>query len=141
MTTQCIHQIMCKIISSILNLQVGDSMDKFTVGNRIKYERERMDISQLELGKIVGVTKQCVSGWEVGRTTPDVVTLNELAKLFGISLIDFLNENFEDDKRIDLPKESNKFTERELRIISRLRTLPNEYFTAIELLLGLKGKK
>ncbi len=41
-------------------------MDKNKIGERIKYERQRLDLSQLELGKLIGVSKQCISGWETG---------------------------------------------------------------------------
>ena len=117
-------------------------MDNFTIGNRIKYERERMGLNQLELGKMVGVSKQCVSGWETGRRTPDVITLNELAKLFEIEMVSFLYDNSEctgtDKKQIQI---SPKLTDNELLIISRLRALPSEYRKAVELLLQIKDKK
>ena len=117
-------------------------MDNFTIGNRIKYERERMGLNQIELGKMIGVSKQCVSGWESGRRTPDIITLNDLAKLFSINITTFL----EDDEKV-IPISTNnaaetlKLTNSELLIISRLRTLPQEYRKAVELLLQIKNKK
>ena len=69
-------------------------MDKTTIGERIKYERQRLDLSQLELGKLVGVSKQCISGWETGRTTPDSITLNKIAKIFNLDVNYFFADIF-----------------------------------------------
>lgn len=117
-------------------------MDNFTIGNRIKYERERMGLNQIELGKMIGVSKQCISGWETGRRTPDVIVLNKLAKLFGVSIISLFDSTHES---LNLPikevQEAPNLTERELLVISRLRTMPTEYFLAVELLLQIKHKK
>jgi len=117
-------------------------MDNFTIGNKIKYERERMGLNQTELGKVMGVSKQCVSGWETGRRTPDVITLAELAKLFNMNIVTFL----EDDTKTAYTSSNNTpktltLTDSELLIISRLRTLPQEYRKAVELLLQIKNKK
>lgn len=117
-------------------------MDNFTIGTRIKYERERMGLNQIELGKMIGVSKQCVSGWETGRRTPDVIIMNKLAKLFGVSIISLFDSKHES---LNLPvkevQEAPNLTDRELLIISRLRTMPPEYFQAVELLLQIKNKK
>ena len=117
-------------------------MDNFTIGFRIKYERERMGLNQIELGRMVGVSKQCISGWETGRRTPDVIVLNKLAKLFGVSIISlFDNKHVGLNTPVKEVQEVPNLTDRELLIISRLRTMPPEYFQAVELLLQIKNKK
>lgn len=117
-------------------------MDNITIGARIKYERERLGLNQVELGKMIDVSKQCVSGWETGRRTPDIIILSKLAKLFGISIVSLFDGKHED---LTIPvkevQEAPNLTDRELLVISRLRTLPPEYFKAVELLLQIKGKK
>ena len=51
-------------------------MDKTTIGNRIRYERQKAGLTLEELGSQIGVSKQCLSGWEHGRNMPDVISLN-----------------------------------------------------------------
>jgi len=51
----------------------------------IKLRKEK-GLSQEELGYELNVTRQTVSKWELGQTTPEMDKLLEMAKLFGISL-------------------------------------------------------
>lgn len=48
--------------------------------------RTRKGLSQEELGEIVFVTRQAVSRWETGETTPNIETLKLLSKLFDVSI-------------------------------------------------------
>lgn len=112
-------------------------MDNNTIGSKIKFEREKLALTQLELGKMLGVTKQCISGWEVGRTIPDSITLNQLAKIFNTSISTFL----EDTANNTDSSPYVKLTETELKIISKLRAMPVERRKAFELLIGAHENK
>ena len=48
--------------------------------------RTRMGLSQEELAERVYVTRQAVSRWETGETTPNTETLKLLSKLFDVSI-------------------------------------------------------
>ena len=48
--------------------------------------RKRQGWSQEELGGRDGVTRQTVSKWEVGQSTPELEKLVELSRLFGVSI-------------------------------------------------------
>ena len=48
--------------------------------------RTENNMSQTELGKVVGKSKTAVASWEQGLSMPDVVTLYRLAKYFGKSI-------------------------------------------------------
>ena len=48
--------------------------------------RTKNEMSQEELAKKVFVTRQAVSRWETGETTPNVETLKRLSKLFDVSI-------------------------------------------------------
>ena len=48
--------------------------------------RKQRGWSQEELGGQIGVTRQTVSKWEIGQSTPELEKLIELAKLFGMSI-------------------------------------------------------
>ncbi len=52
----------------------------------IKMLRIDKGISQEELGKIIGVSQQCVSKWEAGKADPTLTSLWKLADLFGVSI-------------------------------------------------------
>ena len=53
--------------------------------------RRSRNWSQEELGQRLGVTRQTVSKWELGQTTPELEKLVELAKLFDLSLDALVN--------------------------------------------------
>ena len=48
--------------------------------------RTKNGMSQDELAKKVFVTRQAVSRWETGETTPNIETLKLLSKLFDVSI-------------------------------------------------------
>lgn len=56
---------------------------------RLKQLREEHNMSQAVLARILGISQSSVGMWESGRTKPDNKHLNELAKLFNVSM-DFL---------------------------------------------------
>lgn len=55
-------------------------------GIKIKYLRKEKKISQEELGRRFEVTKQTVSNWENGVSTPSYETLIGLAELFSVDI-------------------------------------------------------
>lgn len=54
--------------------------------NRVKEQREVLSISQSELGKLCGVSRQTISSIERGDYHPSVVVALKLAKIFNISV-------------------------------------------------------
>lgn len=48
--------------------------------------RKQRGWSQEELGNLIGVTRQTVSKWELGQSTPELEKLVELSRLFGMSI-------------------------------------------------------
>lgn len=55
-------------------------------GNRLYELRKQKGLSQEELANRLDVTRQTVSKWELGDSTPDMDKLIALAELFEISL-------------------------------------------------------
>lgn len=51
--------------------------------------RTEKDLTQTDVGKIVGKSKTAVASWEQGLSMPDVVTLFKLAQFYGKD-IDFM---------------------------------------------------
>ncbi len=55
--------------------------------------RKQKGLSQEQLGDQVGVTRQTVSKWELGETTPEMDKLIQLANLFDISIDELVGNN------------------------------------------------
>ncbi len=52
---------------------------------RIKELRNSLGINQVEFGKKLGVTKQCISNWENGNIQPSIDMLIKICNAFSIS--------------------------------------------------------
>lgn len=56
------------------------------LGERISALRQERNISQADLAKRLDVSRQAVSKWEKGQSTPDTVKLIQLAEVFDIEV-------------------------------------------------------
>jgi len=56
------------------------------VGKMIKKLREQAGHTQLELAKLLGVSRTSVTAWENGTNSPTATYLIELSKLYGSSV-------------------------------------------------------
>ena len=56
------------------------------LGTRIAERRKAQDLTQAELGDLVGVTQQQIASFEIGRRRIPVSTLPLLAKALGVSV-------------------------------------------------------
>lgn len=61
-------------------------IDNQIVGRNITMLRRKMKLTQQRLAAIVNVSHQAVSKWERGVTLPDVQTMLDLGRLFGVSI-------------------------------------------------------
>ena len=57
--------------------------------------RKSKRMSQEALAEAVGVSRQAVYKWECGQSYPEALKLVALKELFGVSIDDLLDENFE----------------------------------------------
>ena len=80
------------------------------LGTKLADLRKRNGFSQEALAEKMGVSRQAVSKWERGESTPDTHTLIELAALYNVSL-DVLVGNKEEDTTIPPEKEKKTKTE------------------------------
>lgn len=58
----------------------------------IRLHRDRLGLTQAELGAKLGLTYSSVSQWESGRATPRPPVLKQLAELFGITVSELMGE-------------------------------------------------
>ena len=63
-----------------------------TVGENIRFLRKRKNLTQAELGKILGYSARTVSDWENGSTEPNITAIKSLVKFFDITYEEFFGE-------------------------------------------------
>jgi len=66
-------------------------MDQEKVGQFIKNIRKQNGYTQREFSKALGVSFQAVSKWELGKSLPDISTLQLISQKFNINLDELLN--------------------------------------------------
>ena len=57
----------------------------------VKLRKENL-LSQEELAEKLGVTRQTISKWELGQTSPDAAKLAEIANFFNVGVNELTNE-------------------------------------------------
>lgn len=74
--------------------------------------RKQKGLSQEELGYKLNLTRQTLSKWELGETTPEMSKLAEISKFFGVSVDSLLNEaeklKIEDKKTVNDEQKNKK---------------------------------
>lgn len=55
--------------------------------------RRKEGLSQEELGYKLNVTRQTISKWELGQTTPEMDKIVEMSKIFNLSVDELINES------------------------------------------------
>lgn len=113
----------------------GENKMKFNE-KLIKLRKEK-GLSQEELGYKLNVTRQTVSKWELGQTTPEMDKLVEIGKVFGISLDELTSEteaNDEVDKIEDKPindKSQNNSTLKIILLVALILVIVGGIFYAV----------
>ena len=86
---------------------------KYTLGENMKKRRQSLNMTQDELGKILGIKKNTISNWETGRSSPDVNMLAPICVALHISA----------DELLDFPLDPNTMSGEELAHIEQYRNL------------------
>ena len=72
------------------------------------YELRRLKgLSQEEIGEKINVSRQTISKWENGQTTPELEKLIELSKIFDIPIDELIGNDINNEKQ-DIPPKLNK---------------------------------
>lgn len=64
---------------------------KMKLGEKILQLRKEKSLSQEQLGELINVTRQTISNWELGETSPNPNQLKQLSKIFNISVDELLD--------------------------------------------------
>lgn len=65
------------------------------LSEKITELRKRSRLSQEEFGAEIGVSRQAVSKWEMGQTTPDLNKIMAMSHFFGVSTDFLLNDKYD----------------------------------------------
>ena len=96
-------------------------------GDKIAYYRKNTELTQEALASQCAVTRQAVAKWEKGESMPDIYTIAKLAKLFSVSIEDFIHTD-------DAVVETQNF------FIRRLREKDKEAFCSLMYEHGALGR-
>ncbi|GKS81481.1 hypothetical protein LPAF129_11670 [Ligilactobacillus pabuli] len=77
------------------------------LGQRIKEEREKNQLTQDDLANILNVSRQTISKWELGSAYPDTERLIEISDYFHISLDSLIKGDPELKERIVVNNQNN----------------------------------
>lgn len=64
-----------------------------TFGSKLKQIRAERGLSQSEFAKILGTSKQVISRYELGQTTPKISVVSEWCQILGLNLDNLINDN------------------------------------------------
>lgn len=90
-----------------------DEKLKAVLGSNIAAYRKRMRLTQAGLAEKLNYSDKAVSKWERGESMPDVLTLVQIADLFGVSVNDLLTDPDE------LPEEKGIVVEKMEKAVER----------------------
>lgn len=70
------------------------SLDK-----NLKKLRKQYKLSQEELAKELNISRQAISRWEIGKTEPDIKTIQKIAKFYNVSIEELLSDEDTSSKK------------------------------------------
>ena len=89
-------------------------MDNKEIGKRISELRKKNNMSQQDLADKLNVSNKTISKWECGNGLPDVIALNNMANIFGITLDELMNSN-EPAEKVEEPAVQQPKSEKKKR--------------------------
>lgn len=110
-----------------------------TFGEKLKEIRKRFGFTQEELSELINVSRQAITKWERDEGLPDITNLQELSKLFGLT-IDYLLSNDNNLPALTLRKKLDK--DKYKSKLSMYEEVLKEYFDdSYEIYVLLRSKK
>ena len=113
-------------------------MDKASIGQKIRAARKRLGLSQAEFADRIGTSAKTLSSWERGIYLVDVIMLNTIANVSGMTLNDFTDTS---PSGIGNTPESNDFNEVEKQLMQKIRALRTDKKKAVYVFFGVRINK
>ena len=108
-----------------------------TLGQKLKEIRKRFGLSQEQLAEVMNVSRQAITKWECDNGIPDIVNLQEISRVFGVTIDSLLNDKDLPllTMRIELDKSKYKSK------LSSYSEVLKEYFSDYEIFNLTREKK
>ncbi len=113
-------------------------MDKVSIDRKIRAARHRLGLSQAEFADRIGTSAKTLSSWERGAYLVDVIMLNTIAAVSGMTLNDFTDTS---SSRTADPPEPSDFTEAEKQLMQKIRALRADKKKAVFVFFGVREIK
>ena len=122
-------------------------IDNISVGKTIAKLRQNRNMTQQQLAAALNVSHQAVSKWENGAAMPDVQTLLDLTRLFGVTVEQLINGDIPEGLEVcheDCNRDNNRLSN--LRLLTHTQNCRNpqsikHYRTANQLSKGKYNKE
>lgn len=82
-----------RLVKGYLIIIVCERRDNMNLGENIFNLRKKKGLSQEQLGEYINVTRQTISNWELGETTPNPEQLKLLSKTLNVSTDELLDND------------------------------------------------
>ena len=87
----------------------------YNIADRIRYLRDKSGLTQTDLANKLGISRSAVNSWEMSLTSPSLINLVEMSKIFKVSL-DYL-VSASDKLLVDISELSTEEKEVVLKLI------------------------
>jgi transcriptional regulator with XRE-family HTH domain len=106
-----------------------------SISTNILLFREKQGYTQEVIAKYLGVSREVISYYETGARKIPLYNLEKLADLFGVSLLDLLEENTELTKsNVLIAFRANELLPDDLENIARFKRIVNNYLKMLNIL-------
>jgi len=104
------------------------------IGNKILELRKKHNYSQEKMAELLNVSRQTISKWELGDTSPDITQAKKISKIFNISL-DELVDNDLKYSILEKADNNNKLTRKILKVLIAILVFVCLLFCTISLIV------
>lgn len=87
---------------------------------QLKIARQNKHLTQQDVADKLNVSRQSISKWENGSSTPDIDTLNILASFYEVSIQDLTKENNQLKEKIEHNKQAITHQKKQLALIKKI---------------------
>ena len=109
---------------------------------KLKELREKNNVSQIELAKILKVSPAAISNWEKERRQPDLNMVITIADYFGVSVDQVIGRNVTERPRNTTEREHLLDSDKVKALYEKLKHVDSEFIPAIDAIVdGLLDKK
>lgn len=93
-------------------VSINDELIRDNIKRNVRLFREANGYTQVQISKLMGVSRTTYTKWESGDTLPNTVQINNLAMLYGKSVDDFINTGLDNTMLYVANTEHNVYGDR-----------------------------